>query len=158
MRCDICHKNDATISYTVVVGGKKTELHLCEECAAKKGLVKASSSMDIKKLMSLGPDEQEIKKLICPRCGLTYKEFREQAKFGCSDCYKAFEEKIIPLFQRIHGSNQHTGKSARIGFEEDKNEIKIFKLKSRLKKVIESESYEEAAKIRDEIKKWEARN
>ncbi len=158
MLCDICHKNDATISYTVVVGEKKTKLHLCEECAAKKGFIKAFSLMNIQEFIPLDPNEPEVKNLICPKCGLTYKELREQAEFGCSKCYKTFERKIIPLFQKIHGSTQHIGKLVCISAERDKKEMKIFKFKKRLDKAIKSESYEEAAIIRDEIKKWETKN
>ncbi len=158
MICDICHKNPATISYTVVVGENKTELYLCQECAEKKGFVKSPNLTDLKELMPLMSSEPDADGLKCPKCGLTYKEFRMQAKFGCSECYKAFEKKIIPLLRKIHGSDQHIGKSTRVSSAKDKNEIKLFELKKRLNKAIEEESYEEAARIRDEIKKWKTRN
>lgn len=36
MLCDDCKKNEATIHVTNIVNGKKTESHLCQDCANKK--------------------------------------------------------------------------------------------------------------------------
>ena len=38
MLCDNCGKNVATTHIRSVVNGKKTEKHLCAECAAKEGI------------------------------------------------------------------------------------------------------------------------
>jgi protein arginine kinase activator len=33
MLCSECGKNEATVHYTHIINGKKTEKHLCEQCA-----------------------------------------------------------------------------------------------------------------------------
>ena len=37
MTCDICKKNLATVHLTEIIDDKVTELHICEDCAKKKG-------------------------------------------------------------------------------------------------------------------------
>lgn len=153
MLCDICHEKESTVFYTVIVNNQKTELHLCDDCAQKKGLIKPSSLFDLKEFIPLIPHEPEVEELKCPRCGLSYREFRETTKFGCADCYKTFEKKISSLLRRIHGSTQHIGKTIGAEPDEYKKDNRIHELRSRLKKAVENESYEEAARIRDEIRK-----
>ena len=38
MLCQNCHKNEATIHVQQIVDGKIQAFHLCEECAAEKGI------------------------------------------------------------------------------------------------------------------------
>ena len=51
------------------------------------------------------------KSIPCPRCGMTYEQFRKRGRFGCSDCYEAFASELGRLFRRIHGAEQHAGKN-----------------------------------------------
>ena len=37
--CQICRKNIALVHLTQITKDKKREMHLCEECAKKKGLL-----------------------------------------------------------------------------------------------------------------------
>ena len=39
MLCQSCGKKEATFHYTSNENGKVTELHLCHDCAAEKGLL-----------------------------------------------------------------------------------------------------------------------
>ena len=156
MLCDICHEFEATVFYTIIVNNQKTELHLCEKCATKKGLIKSPGSLSLKEFMPLIPHELETEDIRCPLCGLSYKEFRETTKFGCPECYTAFEKKIIPLLRRIHGSVQHIGKTVEKSIKNQKfMDNKMHELRGRLKEAIEAEQYEEAARIRDEMKKMQ---
>jgi len=153
MICDICHKNEATILYSVIINNQKTELHLCNKCAAEKGLIKSTQYLNLKEFLPLPFRDSEAEKLRCSHCGLTYKDFLETARLGCSECYRAFRKKIEPLLRKIHGSTQHIGKLAPAKLKKHEKESTILNLKEHLKKAIESESYEEAARIRDELKK-----
>lgn len=121
------------------------------------------------------PDINNIKQLKCNNCNTTFEEFIDNGKFGCSNCYSTFEEKINPLLKNIHGSDTHIGRIGKIkqnnskendgkstnGVQNDvkpegkinKEENKIEKLKQELNKAIKEERYEDAAKIRDEIKR-----
>lgn len=113
----------------------------------------------------------------CPKCGLTYDEFAKNGKFGCGECYETFAGKIESVLKNLHGSAKHRGRAPRRLAEgttkltkkddiskepEIKNEPlvdktmeQIDKLNSDIKLAIKEERYEDAAKIRDEIKKLE---
>jgi protein-arginine kinase activator protein McsA len=50
----------------------------------------------------------------CPRCGLTFGQFRQSGLMGCPACYDAFEGPLGPLLQRAHeGGTHHSGKIPR---------------------------------------------
>ena len=125
----------------------------------------------------------EIKQLKCDQCGYTFDDIVNTGKLGCGNCYSVFEERLDPIIKRIQGSNKHVGRIGKVidnkiennasgnGKEEQKsnnekaeqnqksnnkeNENKLEKLQNELKQAIKEERYEDAAKIRDEIKKVE---
>ncbi len=74
---------------------------------------------------------------------------------GCSECYRTFNKKLLPLLRRLHGSVQHTGKAPLQKVGVGKKGKEIMELRRELQKVIEKEEYEKAAVIRDKIKKLE---
>ena len=94
-------------------------------------------------------------KLKCPKCGLTYEDFKKVGRLGCGECYNAFKEALVPLLKRIHGSTQHCGKSPKkiAKIVKTKNELDV--LKEKLQKAVQKEDFEEAAKVRDKIKEIE---
>ena len=51
MQCQICHKNGATIHLTEITGGQRTEMHICEQCAAEQGIA-VKSHIPINELLS----------------------------------------------------------------------------------------------------------
>ncbi len=116
----------------------------------------------------------QLKELKCDNCNMTYDEFVNTGKFGCEECYNVFSDKIDSILKRLHGSNKHVGRkalnSANLGnnvvsnkestikekkAHKNNEEEKLEKLQKDLKKAIADERYEDAAKIRDEIKKIE---
>ena len=120
------------------------------------------------------PIIKEEKQLKCSNCETTFEEFIHNGKFGCQECYNAFKEKIDTLLKEIHGANRHVGRLGKIkenikintedkiGTKQDnkmENETKegdkITKLKKELKQAINEERYEEAARLRDEIREIE---
>ena len=123
MLCDICGKNPATVHLTEIVDENMTELHLCEECAQKKG-AQMETHFGLADLLAgladLGGQFTTTKKETktkCPRCGLTYEDFKKIGRLGCGECYSAFKEILLPLLKRIHGSTQHRSEERRVGKE-----------------------------------------
>ena len=92
----------------------------------------------------------------CPFCALTYADFKKIGRLGCGECYNAFKKYLSPLLKRIHGSIQHTGKSPLKSAKLPKKKTDAQELRSRLAKAIESEDFEEAARLRDQIRKMES--
>lgn len=99
-------------------------------------------------------------------------------RFGCSECYNTFSNKIESVLKNLHGTSKHRGRAPKNYLtektqKEDKmqkteqdtesNNIKeskvnekqekIDKLNKDLQQAIKEERYEDAAKYRDEIKK-----
>jgi len=160
MLCDICGKSQATVHLTEIMDNQMAELHLCEECARKKGAQMEqhfgladllSGLADFGKQYEVG-EEVKIK---CQNCGLTYQDFKKIGRLGCGECYTVFRENLELLLKRIHGSTQHFGKSPVKTKPVVKAKTKLQDLKNKLQKAIQSEEFEEAAKLRDEIKELE---
>jgi len=150
MLCDDCKRKPATIFFKDVVSGKISELHLCVECAQKRGLVSNKKMSPIEMLQKLLKEKNaHDEQIICPVCCLSLAEFKRVGRFGCSHCITAFASNIEHLIKEIQESDRHIGKRARPG--EGKG-VEIFKLREDLKKALENEAYEEAAKIRDRLK------
>ncbi|SEQ84889.1 UvrB/UvrC motif-containing protein [Piscibacillus halophilus] len=166
MECQRCQQNEATVHYTQVVNGEKTEIHLCEQCAEQEGYMNFSNeNMSIHQLLtSMFPFDQNVNQaqsiqtqqhnLQCDRCGTTYQQFRKRGKFGCSNCYRAFESNLNPLFRRVHsGNTKHVGKiPRRIGGNLHKQR-ELEQLQAKLQQLVYDEAFEEAAQVRDEIRK-----
>lgn len=159
--CDICQKNDATITITRVdKEGKSVEIHLCAKCALQKGIgdtVKSHISI-IEILAELkNKIKEEDRKLVCPRCKISYADFKRFGRLGCEYCYEAFAQVLLPLIQRIHGSTKHIGRRPSSGRKEIKIKFEVKKLRDELKQAIMAEDYEKAARIRDQIRQAESR-
>jgi protein arginine kinase activator len=159
MLCDNCGKEIAKVHYKEIKDDKTIECNLCEKCALEKGLHISPKKQvfSISNILAGMAEEVGSSTTKCEGCGLTYAEFRETGRLGCSECYGAFKEQLRPLLRRIHGSNVHTGKGPRAteGMLEKIREIEDLKLA--LKHAVEREDFEKAAEIRDKIKELEAR-
>ena len=94
-------------------------------------------------------------KLQCPDCALTFAQFSQIGRMGCSGCFKAFEDKLGPLLRRIHGSTRHSGKVPRRSQSAVRVKRELDRLKEELQQRIRGEEFEEAAKLRDQIRKME---
>lgn len=170
MNCEQCSKNYATYHLTAIENGKKSEKHLCEECARKAGMGFSFNASIADILGGKGDKPKEKPKKStkgCPDCGMTYAEFRQKGRFGCPNDYSFFGDEIPKILEKIHGKTQHIGKvpkstEARESEEDkamrerEKIKAEIEKLKAELETYIKQEAYEKAAAIRDQIRKMEA--
>ncbi len=158
MICQICKENAATVHYTELSNNRMVEIHLCEKCALEKG-VSFKPHLLLADLMAglvqleKSPSLQKGKK--CSNCGLTYSGFREAGRLGCAKCYETFKESLGALLKNIHGSSAHVGKVSAAAEHEVDGTIILKKLRERLQKLVEREQFEEAARVRDEIRKLE---
>jgi protein arginine kinase activator len=164
MLCDICGKNPATVHLTEIIDNSMNELHLCEDCARQKSAQMEQQFGLSDLLAGLAEFEKPAKEteavsVKCSNCGLTYSDFKKIGRLGCGECYDAFKKYLGPLLKRIHGSNQHVGKSpSLVEVKGSKKKLDLQELKSRLQKAIEMEAFEEAARIRDQIREWERKS
>ena len=167
MLCDRCGKREATIQYVQIINGNKQELHLCSKCGKDVGVDDFSMPIDLSGFFGEIFGEYDIplinreSKLVCENCNTRFEEFLNTGKIGCANCYRTFEKKLNPILKRIQGGSEYLGSSKQETTiekinEKDKKttqENKIKQLEEKIKEYVKEEKYEEAAKIRDEIKK-----
>lgn len=163
--CQKCKERDAVIHYTNIVNGMKVEKHLCQICAKEEQsdllgqmafpLQQWLSGLLLSEAHHMTHAKQ-VPVIACPTCGLTYETFVKQGKFQCTDCYVAFAEVLVPLFEKLHNKNHaHVGKIPKRGGEEMIFHRKLLRLKQELKNMVAIENFEEAARLRDEIRALE---
>lgn len=182
MLCENCGKREANVRYSENINGVKKEMNLCEECSRKLGITDKMDfrmpSLDIPSFFGsfledfstpeFMPFLNEAKQLTCDSCGSTFDDIVNTGKYGCANCYDVFGDRMDPILKKLQGANRHNGRLGKISenkvlFEkEDKKDNKkelekdkLEKLQENLKQAIKEERYEDAAKIRDEIKKEE---
>ena len=153
------HCTEATsLHVSKVVDGKLHKLSLCAACPQaaklKEGvgfdLIEGGSAVVAAAL----PREAESG-ISCPSCGLTPADFKEHGRLGCSACYEVFQEKLEPLFVKLHEGSVHLGKAPRARRREVSPE-KIDALKRRLQELVSREEYELAATVRDQLRLLES--
>jgi len=89
----------------------------------------------------------------CGNCGTYFSEFKKGGLLGCSECYRSFSDELNPVLKRVQGSLKHVGKVPGSRGKSQAGKSDINGLQIMLQKAVENEEYEEAAKIRDKIKK-----
>ena len=160
MLCEKCGKNNATTHIHSIVNGIVTEKYLCSSCAAKEGFGAFESDSLTNMLSSMFGDALSLNRSVsekrCKCCGISFSDIAESGKVGCPECYKTFYSELIPYLKRVHGSTKHSGKipnKAPLVVKSEKDTVESLKI--RLAGLIKDENFEEAAKVRDEIKKLE---
>ena len=99
MICEQCGEGEAVIHLTQIENNEMATSHLCEACAAAKGLETPEevANFPLADFLAhtggepLEPEEGVVAPEPCPFCGLTFDGFREAGRLGCPQCYSAFE-------------------------------------------------------------------
>lgn len=154
MLCEDCKKNQATVVITVTAGGEINTRHLCPECMHKMENSFAQGDVQgfLSSLLSLLSAQPRASTRTCSGCGLQYDEFQRTGKLGCAQCYKDFSDELRPLLARIHGRSQHAGRAPKEHQEAIKWQHCIEELRERMEAAVAAENFEEAAKLRDQIR------
>ncbi|HHW73310.1 MAG TPA: hypothetical protein GX393_08790 [Firmicutes bacterium] len=158
MLCERCGQQEATVKFVQIENNKKTELHLCRDCA--QGYSSFAPGFDLQQLLasmfeSFGLGQKaapsvETKK--CPTCGRSIADIQNTGRIGCSSCYEVFRAELNPVLRRLHGSGSHTGKVPARSFPKVHAARQVEELRRRLDECVRQEKYEEAAKYRDELR------
>jgi len=164
--CQECGKRPATLHFTKIVNGEKTEFHICESCAREKGegIPGTPNSFSIHSLLSglldfnspgASARQAPPQTVRCEECGLTYAQFSKIGRFGCSSCYSAFADRLDPLLKRVHSSTTHSGKIPKRSGGQIQCKREIEQLRKDMQTYIEQEEFENAAELRDRIRELE---
>ncbi|MEW9122097.1 MAG: UvrB/UvrC motif-containing protein [Thermotaleaceae bacterium] len=164
MLCEKCNKQNATVHVTKILNGKKTELHLCEQCAKQSEEMSFDSSFTINNFLTGLLDSIQdspikvdyIKTTKCDHCGMTYGKFKQLGRLGCDQCYTAFQEKLLALIKRVQGNDTHAGKLPKRSGGILRLRREIQNLKKDLEEAVRREEFERAVVIRDKIREMES--
>lgn len=163
MLCDNCKNNEAEVHLTQIVDNEMTTVHLCPACAAEKGLDAESGSKNLPLsdfLAQMGQsglgDEEVAVAGPCSYCHTTVDDFRKTGRLGCPHCYSVYESQLRAILRRIHGSTYHLGKVyVPPASEATDQSARLAGLRRKLQRAVESEDFERAAVLRDQIRELE---
>jgi protein arginine kinase activator len=159
MKCQKCTKA-ATLHITEITGEDSfEELHLCEECAHKYLYEPQQKQTGIKAAASGAQaeeaDEPAVLNRECEVCGIKFVDFRNTGRLGCPHDYQEFRDELLPLLENIHGETRHCGKSPRRLPQNKETQSELIQLRKQLLQAVHKEAYEEAARLRDRIRRLE---
>lgn len=174
MKCQNCGMNEANVSYTEIINGKKMHVVLCDKCANEMNIgMNMNFDFNFNDVLGAFFNEPSLVKTLtqaepiaCDKCGTTYDEFANTGMFGCDNCYNVFSDRIDNVLPRLQGANRHVGRRLNninkpanvVNSKSKKEKTELEKLQDELKACIEKEEYEKAAVIRDKIKKIESKS
>lgn len=158
MLCDSCRERDAVVHLTTIENNAVHQLHLCERCAAERGVETTVAAPK----HPLGEFLQAVHEQVatgsadairCSFCNTTMADFRATGRWGCARCYSNFEAGIRELLRRVHGNSRHMGRVYHPPMNETMERAAVLgELKDRLRRAIDSEQFELAADLRDRIR------
>jgi protein arginine kinase activator len=102
--------------------------------------------------------------LQCPHCGYQLSTFQQNGRLGCTKCYESFRAALDPLISSIHGNVRHLEEpniteikpeGLPPASERRSQKPEVVEIRKKIEEAIKAEKYEEAARLRDEIKKLE---
>ena len=173
MKCERCQINEATRAVDVEKDGYASELFVCEACAGKTAepppteppampkLPGPISLTDI--LFSLekpGPSKsgqkparkrasaRSSRKLSCNKCGMTRDVLLETRRFGCANCYETFVADVQLFLQEMQFGDTHVGRAPR----KADLQRRLARLRTSLAQAIANQRFDDAARLRDELK------
>lgn len=156
MKCDICKKNDAVIHIKQTRGNQITDLNLCSECAAERGIDQANPQLE-KVLETIFRSVREGKEKVslpservvyCVHCGTSLSQIHKKNTVGCPFCYEIFEKELNEkhFHDKIYkGRIPSSMEPYRVLLQE------VPRLEQQLKEALEVEDYQEARRIQSQI-------
>lgn len=164
MQCEKCKIKRATVFFTEL---DRTRHALCSGCAAEyKGAIQNSDKdiftpyAPISYMYELvhntnriyNTKEMHESSLTCSSCGTELSEVLSTGQIGCPQCYKSFGAVVqFSDYRQASYSIFNTKMPKRYAIRKETENL-IESLRQKLNIAIQSENFEYAAKIRDEIK------
>jgi len=168
--CQLCPSPEATVHLTeIAADGSRQELHVCRACISRLNLrpeVEAPDLAEIRLRAEPAAESPAEPPLLCDHCGLSLASYADTNLFGCPGCYESFDTAVVALLERYHGAAAHQGRRPVIeaAAAEPAPEppprrprtrsaaARRAALEARLRAAVEEERFEDAARLRDELK------
>ena len=161
MNCDRCGRPSVYHS-TLIVNGVSQTTNLCRDCAIKEGVFEASPTTLFDDMFDVFSDflpYEKVSDVVCPVCKTSLRDFKSSLQLGCPNCYEAFRNEIKSIVNKIAPFNTHkqVGIKKELATKNSK-EDKVAELRAEMAKAVKEERYEDAAKLKKQIKKLEGEN
>lgn len=172
MLCERCGKKQATYYYEQTINGQSRTAHLCPDCAHEAqqkgewfGIEDAMPSLwDLSQHGLLGGllgdwsaragQAGGASERVCPECGMREGRLRREGRAGCPTCYTTFGDVFEAYCKKLHGATRHIGTEPQKQTEQTERD-RIEVLRAQLSQALAHEEYEQAARLRDEIRRLE---
>ncbi|MGI6029653.1 MAG: UvrB/UvrC motif-containing protein [Candidatus Heteroscillospira sp.] len=135
MKCEKCNEREANFFYTSNINGNVTKRSLCSQCAAEEGL--ADRGGDMFRDFFRSPFEM-------------LNSFWDDGFFAPASMLGTLTRPVIG-----DASPVNTGNIPADAGEDMKKKRRLVQLKAQLRNAVESENFEKAIELRDEIRKME---
>lgn len=185
MKCDMCDQ-EATVFLTQIVDGKMTQVNLCDKCSKEKGVTDPTGFQLADFLLGAGAQKKtktatattEDDTLACPECGFTRAHLKKIGRMGCPECYRTFADDLDAMLRAMHKGTRHVGKApgrpappVSTSTAKRRESVaepppakpavvnvkkRLAELKGAIEKAVAEERYEDAAKLRDEMRSLES--
>ncbi len=165
MMCNRCNK-PATVHIKEISNGSIVALDLCEQCAVAAGY-SPQEHLPLNEILNefVAASSQLVlgNSPHCADCGMSWQEFKDTGLLGCEKDYDLFVKLLSAVIEKAQqGAKHHTGKTpprhsrpTKQPDEPDAVQLRrteLKRLQSELATALKTESYEKAAKLRDQIK------
>jgi len=157
MKCDLCGVREAVVFVHQVGREGTTEVRLCAQCAKDHGVNNLDGDVTaaVGKLLSALPKPSaagtatEIVFGPCPHCGAELTEVRKRGSASCAVCWRHFGAALET------GGQRHGGRlSLRLDRLRARDRV-LVALRENLQRALDLEDYEQAAALRDELRRRE---
>jgi protein arginine kinase activator len=156
--CEGCQK-EATIHLTQHVNGVLKKVDMCTSCPNAKKIDDPTGFSLADQLLGIGgPEEMRPARdeKVCPDCGFSEPEFKKSGRLGCPTCYTAFAASLNPLLHNMHPGDRHVGKMPERFRAVEMRRAELLRLQQQLDEAVETEDFEAAARLRDDINSLKA--
>lgn len=155
LTCQRCKNRPATIHVTeVAADGGHAEAHVCSACCQELEWVPATPPPPVADLLAAEAVASEPDAPACPSCGLTFAEYQQINLLGCAHDWTGMGEQLDELVRRWHGAERHVGR--RPGDSGPAaSDAQRASLTAELAAAVAGERYEEAATLRDRLRRLE---
>jgi protein arginine kinase activator len=150
--CDHC--DQPAIYHDVrIEKGVHTTLNLCQEHAIEAGI--NVSPVDLSLVLNVAATFSEMpSSKSCPDCGMTISQYKETSLLGCPTCYETFSDQLAHIIASVQDNHiQHVGRAPTTANADLSRHLTVRRLLKELEKAVTQEQYEEAAVLRDELRK-----
>ncbi|MDR1894111.1 MAG: UvrB/UvrC motif-containing protein [Spirochaetales bacterium] len=165
MKCFFCGNDEAVINIRQIIGNDVKDISLCRSCAVERGIVGKDNKIELPMekilagLLFSGKREGAAEKSAspaCPGCGCRLQDIFKEGRIGCHECASLFHQEILKYLGRRGRDAGYRGK-----LPKKLQTVKTYlfdrqALKAELREALNTENYETAAKIRDQIHLIEA--